>query len=64
MVKLTDAEQIILDADISDLTLEKREIRRKIKQRITQENYRKNLRSADQNSFLKNQREQKNTKAV
>ena len=59
MVKLTDAEQIILDASIEDLSLEQRELRRKIKQKITQHNYRQKLRSANENLFLKNQREQK-----
>ena len=64
MVKLTESEQIIIDADISDLSLEKREIRRKIKQRITQENYRNKLKKQDQTSFLKNQREQKATSRI
>jgi len=64
MVKLSDAEQIILDADISDLSLEQREIRRKIKQKITQHNYREKLRSADKNLFLKNQRDQKLTSRI
>ena len=64
MVKLTDAEKIIIDADIEDLSLEQRDIRRKIKQKITQHNYRQKLRSADKNSFLKNQREQKTTSRI
>ena len=64
MVKLTNAEQIILDASIEDLSLEEREIRRKIKQKITQHNYRQKLRSANQKLFLKNQRDQKTTSRI
>jgi len=64
MVKLTNAEQIILDASIEDLSLEEREIRRKIKQKITQHNYRQKLRSANVKLFLKNQRDQKTTSRI
>ena len=59
MVKLTDAEQIILDADISDLSLEQRDMRRKIKQRISQEKYRDKLKTGDKEKFMQNQRNQK-----
>ncbi len=59
MVKLTNAEQIILDADISDLSLEQRDLRRKIKQRITQEKYRDKLKSANKDQFMESQRNQK-----
>ena len=59
MVKLTDAEQNILGADISDLSLEQRDMRRKIKQRISQEKYRDKLRTGDKEKFMENQRNQK-----
>ena len=59
MVKLTDAEQNILDADISDLSLEQLDMRRKIKQRISQEKYRDKLKSANKDQFMESQRKQK-----
>ena len=59
MVQLTDAEQNILGADISDLSLEQRDMRRKIKQRISQEKYRDKLKTGDKEKFMENQRQQK-----
>jgi hypothetical protein len=59
MVKLTESEQIILDASIEELSLEQRDMRRKIKQRISQEKYRDKLRTGDKEKFMENQRNQK-----